>query len=166
MPSPTKIIAWLESIQLPAMTSITGYCGPSPSTLLLGPCIYLLWWSLASRSACKKVGSSRRHAKPSLKSQGQVGEASGRVSFCQWKISARSPSSCQFIQPRWSTLTPGAQGHTEMCHFPETQPPSRWRSWLPVRYSFRGERNRLKNMPLSSLMKLYQCVCASFLQSK
>lgn len=68
---------------------------PAPSTLLQGPCNSLLGEALASRSAYRRMGSNWGQAKPSLKSQGQMGAAAGGISKSEKNFSNVYPSSHQ-----------------------------------------------------------------------
>lgn len=128
---PREIIEPLERIQLPAMTSISGYCVLIPSTIPVGPCNSL--WG---------------RAKPTWSHRG-TGAAAGRVSMSVTNFSNVYPSSCYFISPRWGPL--------KRVTFRKLRLTSRWRSLLHRGYDFRGpRRNRtLESMHLLSWLKLF-----------
>lgn len=77
--SVSEIAGQLVSVWLPVNISVSRYCVPTPLTLLVRPHTHLLGWVLASRTAVRRMGSSKLNAEPGLKYYGI--ERSSRKGF-------------------------------------------------------------------------------------
>ena len=149
---------------MPATISISRFYVPAPSTLLQGPCNSLLGEALASRSAYRRMGSNWGQAKPSLKSQGQMGAAAGGISKSEKNFSNVYPSSHQLSgqDATHSLLVP----KDTLTHVTSSKLrlKSRGRSLLHSGYDFRGPRRNRQSAPTSQtpgLLTMLQVPSAS-----
>lgn len=151
---PSEIRGWSEYIQWPADFHQQDSMCQHPPHSYKGPAAPS-WGSSGLKVSLQANGLNRGQAKPSLKSQGQMGAAAGGISKSEKNFSNVYPSSHQLSgqDATHSLLVPK---DTNTCHFLQTQTQEQGKKPAAFGLWFRGPQKKqaLEIMPLLSLLKL------------